>query len=404
MSFHNAPAPMIPREPERFGVRVDKRSLKTIMGIQPGAKPSLVEVERWIGASLKFRLQSSLLGIVTNYYDNVAYALNKITGSELDHLADLHDHLVDYEKQGYSYSEKEFTKWKKTMPGLLSMEVEPAYKQDSAAWLENEQNENRSPAKKAKVIKAPKEKVHTPENTANPLDYIYFDVIKPHVNATIQEIKAQLPQDVRLDDDDLFEPYTEERKNAVLNKMNNEMNQKGDNMNEIKYELDILESAMQKIQNDLNQDLGRGVQYSDAMTTAYESYIGLQPHILHNPTIATWQRSLCGQPSHWDILKASCLAIRLKRSQNKLFNIAGDILCYIKVHKVDSPAMPQVIASNIFSHMRYKRQKQNDDKEMQLFAQPDQDDGDEYGSFELDSEYASIFDEFVSARESIGSH
>jgi hypothetical protein len=111
---------------------------------------------------------------------------------------------------------------------------------------------------------------------------------------------------------------------------------------------------------------------------------------------------LCAQPSRWDILKASCLAIGHKnRSQKNLFNLAGDILCYIKAHKVSDPGRPHFVVPDIWTRMRFKNEKKVNDK-AQIFAQPgavDQDEED-YGSLS-NVEYESLFDEFYSAQESM---
>ncbi|RDW62034.1 hypothetical protein BP6252_11467 [Coleophoma cylindrospora] len=89
------------------------------LGSQPG-------VNKFLKAAFDFNMQQSMLGICTNYKDEVCYKLGNINSEQAILLSTLLSKLVDQAKQGYSLTDESWSCLKKKVNVIPSV---PAYKQ-----------------------------------------------------------------------------------------------------------------------------------------------------------------------------------------------------------------------------------------------------------------------------------
>ncbi|GAB1743541.1 hypothetical protein NU219Hw_g471t1 [Hortaea werneckii] len=119
--FKNAPAPWSTRPAEFFGLTKDKVTLNELLGLsKDGCTIDGVKIERsniklldtqaraWIRRSTEVRMQGDLLGIVTLLHGKLTYHDSDVSTEKADILVDLHDLLVDAEKQGLRYTEQAY--------------------------------------------------------------------------------------------------------------------------------------------------------------------------------------------------------------------------------------------------------------------------------------------------------
>lgn len=348
--FKNAPAPTNLGDPESFGIQVEKGKLRDVLygplnrSDASNALPP-PNIDNWLEKSFKFRLLRNLLGQVTKFHEKLTYKMNNISCPEVELLVDLHDLLVDSEKQGYVFTPNTFSEWRRFNLALNQQKLkltEPAFKQDIKEWQESKEKSYYDFSMQTSHHKH--QGSVTVKNPLNALDYIYFEIIKPHIQETLAYVKSALPGDIDLDDDDLLSPLREEEHAARC-----------ENEEEIIEELMALSKSLGNIAHQWLVDVRSKVAFADSMNKAYTAFKAIEPINLAHPIISRWQQKLGYLPSRWDLLKASSLATFGKRwSQTLLFNIAGDLLCHIKVWQAPSQ---RTVVLEILSNMKLKKFK-----------------------------------------------
>ncbi|KAI7496900.1 hypothetical protein KC367_g6333 [Hortaea werneckii] len=123
--FKNAPAPWSTRPAEFFGLTKDKVTLDEFLGLsKDGRTIDGVKIDRsniklldkparaWIRRSTADRMQEQYLGVVTLLHGKLTYRDSNVSSEQADMLVDLHDLLVDADKQGLRYTEQAYSHFK----------------------------------------------------------------------------------------------------------------------------------------------------------------------------------------------------------------------------------------------------------------------------------------------------
>src|SRR5205814_8204845 len=121
----NAPAPPHLPAAETYGIQVDKRTLEEIATIP------YQFLDNFLAESFAFAYTPNLLGSVTLFHENLAYAENSIHSLGVNMIADLHDYLIDATKNGYKYDDQDFRHLVTSSPLIRNKKPPtPAYKLD----------------------------------------------------------------------------------------------------------------------------------------------------------------------------------------------------------------------------------------------------------------------------------
>ena len=349
--FRNAPAPVNSPQPEEFGIRVDKRSLFNILSEVPRTR--LSPIDNLLSKCFDFRLNDELLGYITFWHERLSFAKNSISDPGVMALADLHDYLIDSSKNGYTYSEQDFKNYVTRNPMIPDrMPPEAAYKQDIESWQQSARRPISSfPAtfESAHMRRSPeKQKPKTQINQKNILDRIHFDIIKPHVQATLQMVAEKLSEHSSPTDPELYEPYQRELRSEDP---------------EIVGELQSLKKALHDLHKEwsdafryrADDDEGASVDpdfFAKTLEICHDKFKALKPQNTQNPIIRRWMDSIGNSHSWWSLLKASALASTLSTRDRFVFSIAGDLLGYLKAQY--SPRH-RILVEDIWNVMKPKK-------------------------------------------------
>jgi len=275
--FQNAPAPMDTVKPETFGIKVDKRKLKDVLG-QTG------DVDVWLQQSFAFKLQDDHLGQVTNFHRRLVYQKNSICEPHVNDLVDLHDLIIDSAKNGYTFSRDAFNKFKKKRK--LKEPPIPAY--ETLLTI----NKKGATAVKPTMPKYKRDNI---------IDKVLFEVVNPRLDAMQEKLKSILST-AQTQDHDLARLYLEiqerEREDPVVQNVLSDL---------IKAFVPVFNhwnSVMNKI-SDWATD-GANTLVKECQNLCRDTYSAIQPSRTDHATIHSWLKPrIPHEPSTWDLLKAS---------------------------------------------------------------------------------------------------
>ena len=337
LPFENAPAPTSTPLPEKFGIKVDKRKLRDVLGNHR-------DVDAWLQQSFAFKLQEDLLGQVTNFHKRLAYQENSISGCNVNDVVDLHDLIIDSAKNGYTFAADSFIKFKKDR-GILEPGI-PAYE----ALLTLHKNGN-----------AARDKPSIPRhNSAHIIDVVLFEIVNPRLEAMQAELGKKL-EPANSYDLDLVKLYLDVQAHhdpvidEVLTSLAKEL-----------YHITNCWNTTMNSDKDFNNDRAKE-RFQACKTKCYEDYAAISPCRTDHPLIDSWRKPrLCHEPTTWDLLKASTFYherhqrserfIR-SRSPSLVFFVAGRELCYLKAM---SRAEGRTIVKDLYAMMTPR--KENDKK------------------------------------------
>lgn len=296
--FRNAPAPLHSPKPVDYGIQVERRKLSEIMDVH-----NLNTVGDWLSESFKFRNNPALLGIVTNFLESQMYHQGKLHSPGLEALCAMHDLLVDSAKQGFVFTKKDFEQFVNSRKDIHSKPRKPAYKEA----MEKDVKRNAKPG--------------------NPLDYLYFKVMRPHNKRTIEILKEELAKNSaeRKPDPVLQERYVTERDDddgdpQILGELNT-----------LKQKLNDLykfwSSRFRGGDGDLDLD-----RYDETIEQSYDRYRSILPSdaSANHPVIKRWLRREHGRFTGWDLLRASVLAHEFLKKDKFMLYMAGAEFSYLK--------------------------------------------------------------------------
>jgi len=292
--------------------------------------------------AFRFRLQPSLLGLVTDCYDRLSYAKNNPHCPEVNELADIHDLLVDSPKNGYTYTKSDFEKWQsRNIPGGGSGRT-PAFKADLEQWVERRRlygkppsstphDETRSPAKSDSS-----HNVYT-----HALDLLHFEVIKPHVEQTADMLEQMRPLEDTFDT--VFRGQLDLELNGGRLEVNKELSCLRDNLKTIFDNWTLERRSMANIRGKLAHSHGRPdvkSRYQKLISSSYAAVRALEPRHKEDFIISRWTQDRPSWPTTWDLVKASVLAERYRKylsSQEFAWEMVGRELLYMKAHTCGKP-------------------------------------------------------------------
>ncbi|KAF2203470.1 hypothetical protein GQ43DRAFT_498971 [Delitschia confertaspora ATCC 74209] len=311
--FKNAPAPLHPPNPADYGIQVEKRKVRQIMNVK-----DLDTVCCWLNESFKFRNNPGLLGIVTNHLENQSYMEDAIYSPGLEALCAIHDLLVDSAKQGFLFGRKDF-EWyiRNSVLNIHPSPPKPAYKRVMEMSTTSKDIANRAASRK----KDPKYKKH------NPLDYLFFKVVRKHNDETLKLAVEKLKA---AEEDTTWKEYYE----AEFERSEPDS---------------ILKADLSELLNRFDKPLGiwraRIAQentpasfHSETIEKCYAEYKAVMPLNNEHPVIQRWLIPRFGSLTDWDLLRASALAKKLPFKEKQIFilQMAGREIAYIVLSKKEN--------------------------------------------------------------------
>jgi hypothetical protein len=307
--FKNAPAPVQSPDPERYGIKVDRRKLKDLSVDVNNAR----NVNNFLREAFVFRRAPSLLGIVTSYLEKQSYLENRLSSFKLDCLGDMHDLLVDAAKAGYTFT---MADWQSYLRSELKCSVnlkQPVYRDamDACAAAKDTSDDDKTREKKYEY------------KHDHIIDYLYFEVVRSHNVETMNQLQAMLSSATEADQDLLYprrqlSDFNDPTVDEVLRQAQEEMHQLYISWNVSTHK------------DDKTVSIGDFARIVDEL---YTRFIAIKPSHTEHPLIKSWLQPMLN-PKHclWDRLRASILYSRLPspNAQTFVFQMAGNELAKIK--------------------------------------------------------------------------
>lgn len=309
-SFKNAPAPFRSPKPENYGIEVERSKLAELT-----TGPDTID--SFLKRSLAFRSNASMLGRATNDHESLSYAKNTLDSPGTNALADLHDLLVDSAKNGYVFDESAYRKYCHKNPHIGKITALPAFRQ----YIKELAGSRDVNPRKFRP------------NKQHIVDYLLFDIVLPHVEETLVQLKAAFGGS-GTSDSDLPALYLEE-KNAAA-----QVGTAADEVGSCSTALKALKDDLAKIRQGFNEQYGKNKRsgttgsegYSQNIEQCYQRYIVVEPfNPSDDPTIIRWTKPIVpGAFTYWSLIKASALYHLYDRKLDFVFGLAGKELAYLK--------------------------------------------------------------------------
>lgn len=215
--FRNAPV-LQQAGIEELGIEQDKRRLRDIIGEEDIGTDRHVEV--WFKEVIPFAFREDMVGIVTNYLYKQCYHHKSLWHPHVTLVADLHDAIMDTEKNGYIFGQKEWIAFrqKHKLPDMSS--IKRQYLENLEAL--NPKTETGLPKNKMTLRDAVSEVPALTKGRTNVLDDIVFNVINPKYRAFLDWLYENVlkPAEGIWRDSDLEYPLKELKAQAAEAKKN----------------------------------------------------------------------------------------------------------------------------------------------------------------------------------------
>lgn len=329
--FRNAPAPLVPPEPTKYGIEKDIRRLDQVMDPH-----DLSTVDNFLKEALDFRATKSMLGQVTNFLSKVAYQENRIFSDKINALCDVHDLLIDAPKQAFRFNNDNFNNLVRYQL-KCGNPMKPAYKQAMEANAKSKEVGEGGEGPVGNLGYKPN----------NILDYLYFEVVRKHNNETRRQLDAALPKEED-DSPELQLPFTKLRdKGSVA----------------LNMELNALLVGIQEIYKTWNRGFGdrSGLtpdKYEKLLEKCYASFRLLVPSDANasDPDIAPliFQYLDPPHPTLWEYIRASALYTTYPKRHAFVWNMAGRELAKLKAGGDENC---YYVAPGIFADLKTKPNK-----------------------------------------------
>ncbi|KUJ08214.1 uncharacterized protein LY89DRAFT_338204 [Mollisia scopiformis] len=252
-------------------------------------------VPTFLKKSFEFNMQSSMLGICTNYKEGVCYTQGNVDTEEARYLSQLLSNLVDQAKQGYLFDEDSWRifRLKKAIP-------------------------NPKPLKR-------KDKNWVPRGPSSDIIEHLLWVADDAVNKSLQDFKEK----GSYFDEDLvarFKHITEQSKDEP----------------ELKVLLKDLDQDLLQLKDKWQSHFSRAPnddskpEFQSYLVAIYDEYLDIQPHAKNLASkLLLCEDGQNPELSEWEKLKASALFASYRRSYvgNLVWWMAGKQLCYLKASR-----------------------------------------------------------------------
>jgi len=372
--FMNAPAPWAPRDYQVFGLTKDKVTLRDILvgpnqtqaalnargpmtrsrgarsdALIPGqdshdVKHLDAQARKWIQRSTADRMQQQYLGVVTLLHGKLTYAENDISSEKADMLVDLHDHLVDADKQGLRYTEDSYTNFKRAV-GIPSYLPEPAYR----VFTGNAEKEDGT---------KPSTKSPPTPNPRNVVDQMYFGIVEPEVQKAIKQARATMKYAKSLDADltALYEDLLHSQSSIIQ-----------EELLVLKFALSDMREQWSLGMRKYHSEGRKRNDWGDCIQQCRDTYLEIMPNNTDSDTVIEWLRKRGRSFTGWEEIKASALSRLQHGSDGSLmFSIAGTELCHLKA-QAQPPEKMRSVRLEIYLLLKpHKRKIEDELKEIGL--------------------------------------
>jgi hypothetical protein len=332
--FKNAPEPLPDKQPapEHLGISVDRRKLNEFLSGPDAVKTFLTE-------SFRFRFQPDMLGKCTNLYKRLSYDENSLSSPGVVALANLHDYLIDADKNGYIYGEAAYKQYVQACTGRRNVFLKArGYEEAMSIGFE-------------RLMKPPRPLVHI-------LDILFFGLMEPKINTVLGKLH-EICTPIDDYDESLTEPYQSELTIGDA--------QIQEELAALKGKLELIYRSYLSMRKPPSNDFGdnRSNQAMDngtkmdmdnwqmAIDHCFKDYTRLMPSSTDHPSIKSWMRRIGQGPSWWDSLKASAMyaTFMSRKTLTKirfLWLMAGEHLAYMKaLHGIATRHVTGVMHANM---------------------------------------------------------
>lgn len=316
--FCNAPVPLDTTDPESVGIKVDRTTVEDISQ-QPD---SLLQ---FFKQSFNFAWQSSYLGISTNFHTKLCYNLNSVGTKEAEAVADVHDHLVDSAKNGYTYDQEAWEAFQKSLQRMPERLFDPAYK--AAPERDLQQSKDDSDVR---------------YNPKHVIDYLVYRVARRDARKILESIKQRIFASSTDEDESVSGKWLSY---AARPEIAAEVRRMGDELNAVyqKWPRPIMiegKSAEEKRK-----------LFNDAKVLCRELYQKKQP--LACTQGPTWsQDHISHIPTEGELVKAAAAFHLFSRKGAFMFAVAGPHVLFLKAFSRD---IPYVCVPLIFEKLKMKK-------------------------------------------------
>lgn len=343
LPFKNAPV-LECKRPDELGIVQDKTRLSDF--ISSDGSVTKEGGDRFLEHSFDFKYRPRFLGIVTNYLYTEFYNHPDISSATVLDGADLHDHLNDEAKNGYTFSKASWSKFLKDRKLDVEMK-DPAYK-ISALQLTRIIRGSRT-TRQSREAKKPVEALFgawqgNKSTSSHILDVLYFEILLKRAETSIRKIIEALKH-VTTTDSELTGPFSDFLLNAHDKSTLEERRQ-------LKR---ITAAQIRKVMDKWSAIWSSAPSLS--LQDWFKSFFDIQP-----PPQFAWMctRHVPYAPTVWEIFRASILFDRHHDRAKPLFWLAKTELCYMKKH---SEGGRRVFAA-IEPHLRVRKPKARLEDEM----------------------------------------
>ncbi|KAF2148322.1 hypothetical protein K461DRAFT_324684 [Myriangium duriaei CBS 260.36] len=107
--FKNAPIPPNIYSMEHYGIEKNTETVGELLGLtKDTAMEQPLRLDLMVKRAVESAFEDDMLGRVTNAHRRLAYKLNKLDHSDVEHLANVHDLIIDSKKNGLRWTEANF--------------------------------------------------------------------------------------------------------------------------------------------------------------------------------------------------------------------------------------------------------------------------------------------------------
>ena len=286
-NFRNAEVPRIPDLVQEGFILKDRTTYEEL------AKSEADPTTTFLRRSFEFNLESNLLGICTVFKENLCYTQERINSREAIYLSTLLGYLVDYAKQGYTFTEVQWNHFRSTL-----------------------------------IKKAPRQPLYKSGDLDAESKYI-IDRLMFVANKTIDQILTNFHKSTTKTefwDPHLVEYFDWAQKEALVHPEWLQI------LNKLKTEIGVLAADWGRLLPGSKTD----EPFSSAVIKCYERFLAIQPDgdtPLTRSLLEKWHQNLGA--SRWALLRASCaFATRSTHSVSSfVWWMAGIQLCHLKAIK-----------------------------------------------------------------------
>jgi hypothetical protein len=311
--FRNAPV-LEQRGIDFFGIQQETRTLDEIVSSEHFGTEE--HATAFLKIVLPIACSDKPLGLVTNYCNDLSYNRHKGRGLWDDGvaiIADLHDLIIDADKNGYLYGMTEFTQFRraKRLPDENFLRRREYDTNLNAAKLRNENGYSNETKLLTILAKGPRYK------TSHILDRVIFEIVNPPFLAYLEHFQNNV---VKIADQTICDPDLEFQLAQLEAKAHRRLPVK------LHIEVPALKHSLQEVLQKW-KDLwpAKGEEFKDALSDCIKHYNSIRP-VEDN---VYWDTAIASSaPDLWDCFK---LAVFSREHKYKaVFWIARDIVCEVK--------------------------------------------------------------------------